>query len=118
MCVFCLCLQYGRSDSYRVATTQENKDVKEKPKAKGADLEELKKEVPLVRLFLSLSLSHTHTHTNTPELKNMKLIYNAYEAERTAACCRYAIPKNTDAGENHLFSGHWASFYLIDVVCG
>lgn len=41
--------QYGRSDSYRVATTQDN-DEKESPKKKGAkDLDDLKKEVPLVR---------------------------------------------------------------------
>uniref|UniRef100_A0A8C7VA06 Sodium/potassium-transporting ATPase subunit alpha n=1 Tax=Oncorhynchus mykiss TaxID=8022 RepID=A0A8C7VA06_ONCMY len=47
-------LQYGRSDSYRVATTTE-KDEKESPKKadskadkKTKDMEELKKEVPLV----------------------------------------------------------------------
>lgn len=46
--------QYGRSDSYRVATTTE-KDEKESPKKadskadkKTKDMEELKKEVPLV----------------------------------------------------------------------
>uniref|UniRef100_A0A672SQ74 Sodium/potassium-transporting ATPase subunit alpha n=1 Tax=Sinocyclocheilus grahami TaxID=75366 RepID=A0A672SQ74_SINGR len=40
-------LQYGRSDSYRVATTQE-KDEKESPKKGkgGKDLDDLKKEVP------------------------------------------------------------------------
>lgn len=42
-------LQYGRSDSYRVATTQD-KDDKESPKKKGGkDLDDLKKEVPIVR---------------------------------------------------------------------
>ena len=41
-------LQYGRSDSYRVATTQD-KDDKESPKKKGGkDLDDLKKEVPIV----------------------------------------------------------------------
>uniref|UniRef100_A0A8C7Y168 Sodium/potassium-transporting ATPase subunit alpha n=1 Tax=Oryzias sinensis TaxID=183150 RepID=A0A8C7Y168_9TELE len=41
-------LQYGRSDSYRVATTQD-KDEKESPKKKGGkDLDDLKKEVPIV----------------------------------------------------------------------
>ena len=41
-------LQYGRSDSYRVATTQD-KDEKESPKKKAAkDMDDLKKEVPLV----------------------------------------------------------------------
>lgn len=40
--------QYGRSDSYRVATTQD-KDEKESPKKKGGkDLDDLKKEVPIV----------------------------------------------------------------------
>lgn len=43
-CVF----QYGRSDSYRVATTQD-KDEKESPKKKGVkDMDDLKKEVPIV----------------------------------------------------------------------
>uniref|UniRef100_A0AAY4AD87 Sodium/potassium-transporting ATPase subunit alpha n=1 Tax=Denticeps clupeoides TaxID=299321 RepID=A0AAY4AD87_9TELE len=44
-----LALQYGRSDSYRVATTQD-KDSKSSPDKKkkgGKDLEDLKKEVPL-----------------------------------------------------------------------
>lgn len=47
--VFVLFLfQYGRSDSYRVATTQD-KDEKESPKKKGGkDLDDLKKEVPIV----------------------------------------------------------------------
>lgn len=40
--------QYGRSDSYRVATTQD-KDEKESPKKKaGKDMDDLKKEVPIV----------------------------------------------------------------------
>lgn len=42
------CFQYGRSDSYRVATTQDN-DEKDSPKKKGGkDLDDLKREVPLV----------------------------------------------------------------------
>lgn len=50
-----LLLQYGRSDSYRVATTQD-KDEKESPKKKGGkDLDDLKKEVPIV------CTDHTHT---------------------------------------------------------
>jgi len=45
---FLCVLQYGRSDSYRVATTQD-KDEKESPKKKAAkDMDDLKKEVPLV----------------------------------------------------------------------
>lgn len=52
-------LQYGRSDSYRVATTQD-KDEKESPKKKGGkDLDDLKKEVPIVstlRLITSSDL--------------------------------------------------------------
>lgn len=52
-------LQYGRSDSYRVATTQD-KDEKESPKKKGGkDLDDLKKEVPIV------CTDHTHTHTQS-----------------------------------------------------
>lgn len=49
-------LQYGRSDSYRVATTQD-KDEKESPKKKGGkDLDDLKKEVPIVStLWLTTS---------------------------------------------------------------
>ena len=48
-------LQYGRSDSYRVATTQD-KDEKESPKKKGGkDLDDLKKEVPIVRTLLLIS---------------------------------------------------------------
>lgn len=44
--------QYGRSDSYRVATTQD-KDEKESPKKKGGkDLDDLKKEVPIVSTLL------------------------------------------------------------------
>lgn len=51
LCVF----QYGRSDSYRVATTQD-KDDKESPKKKGGkDLDDLKKEVPIVRILLPAS---------------------------------------------------------------
>lgn len=47
--------QYGRSDSYRVATTQDN-DEKDSPKKKGGkDLDDLKKEVPLVRPTLVLA---------------------------------------------------------------
>ncbi|KAA0710048.1 Sodium/potassium-transporting ATPase subunit alpha-3 [Triplophysa tibetana] len=43
----CTGFLYGRSDSYRVATTQD-KDEKESPKKKGGkDLDDLKKEVPL-----------------------------------------------------------------------
>lgn len=50
-------IQYGRLDSYRVATTQD-KDEKESPKKKGGkDLDDLKKEVPLVR--------QTHRHIKT-----------------------------------------------------
>lgn len=54
-------LQYGRSDSYRVATTQD-KDEKESPKKKGGkDLDDLKKEVPIVctRPLNFLALSHS-----------------------------------------------------------
>ena len=48
-------LQYGRSDSYRVATTQD-KDEKESPKKKGGkDLDDLKKEVPIVSVTLPTS---------------------------------------------------------------
>ncbi|XP_066575534.1 sodium/potassium-transporting ATPase subunit alpha-3b isoform X1 [Amia ocellicauda] len=47
---------YGRSDSYRVATTQGDKDEKESPKKKnkGKDLDELKKEVPLTEHKMSV----------------------------------------------------------------
>ena len=49
-------LQYGRSDSYRVATTQD-KDEKESPKKKGGkDLDDLKKEVPIVCTDCSISM--------------------------------------------------------------
>uniref|UniRef100_A0AAY4DK62 Sodium/potassium-transporting ATPase subunit alpha n=1 Tax=Denticeps clupeoides TaxID=299321 RepID=A0AAY4DK62_9TELE len=45
---------YGRSDSYRVATTQD-KDEKESPKKKGGkDLDDLKKEVPLTEHKMSI----------------------------------------------------------------
>ncbi|KAK3508555.1 hypothetical protein QTP70_032689, partial [Hemibagrus guttatus] len=45
---------YGRSDSYRVATTQDN-DEKESPKKKGGkDLDDLKKEVPLTEHKMSI----------------------------------------------------------------
>lgn len=48
--------QYGRSDSYRVATTQD-KDEKESPKKKGGkDLDDLKKEVPIVCTLFSVSM--------------------------------------------------------------
>lgn len=48
-----LLLQYGRSDSYRVATTQDKHDEKESPKKGKAaqkirDLDDLKKEVAMV----------------------------------------------------------------------
>lgn len=51
--------QYGRSDSYRVATTQD-KDDKDSPKKKnkGKDLDDLKKEVPLVSAPGPLAPSH------------------------------------------------------------
>ncbi|XP_058876450.1 sodium/potassium-transporting ATPase subunit alpha-3 [Acipenser ruthenus] len=46
---------YGRSDSYRVATTQEDKDGKGSPKkGKGKDLDDLKKEVPLTEHKMSV----------------------------------------------------------------
>ncbi|MED6278557.1 Sodium/potassium-transporting ATPase subunit alpha-3, partial [Characodon lateralis] len=46
--------QYGRSDSYRVATTQDNDD-KESPKKKGGkDLDDLKKEVPITEHKMSV----------------------------------------------------------------
>ncbi|XP_063041528.1 sodium/potassium-transporting ATPase subunit alpha-3a [Engraulis encrasicolus] len=49
---------YGRSDSYRVATTQDNKDGdKESPSKKGKggkDLDDLKKEVPLTEHKMSV----------------------------------------------------------------
>uniref|UniRef100_A0A7N6C566 Sodium/potassium-transporting ATPase subunit alpha n=1 Tax=Anabas testudineus TaxID=64144 RepID=A0A7N6C566_ANATE len=49
-------LQYGRSDSYRVATTQD-KDEKDSPKKKGGkDLDDLKKEVPIVCALLPAHL--------------------------------------------------------------
>uniref|UniRef100_A0AAY4AHD2 Sodium/potassium-transporting ATPase subunit alpha n=1 Tax=Denticeps clupeoides TaxID=299321 RepID=A0AAY4AHD2_9TELE len=51
-----LALQYGRSDSYRVATTQD-KDSKSSPDKKkkgGKDLEDLKKEVPLTEHKMSV----------------------------------------------------------------
>ncbi|XP_035537787.1 sodium/potassium-transporting ATPase subunit alpha-3a [Morone saxatilis] len=45
---------YGRSDSYRVATTQD-KDEKESPKKKGGkDLDDLKKEVPITEHKMSV----------------------------------------------------------------
>ncbi|KAI4818391.1 hypothetical protein KUCAC02_011733, partial [Chaenocephalus aceratus] len=45
---------YGRSDSYRVATTQD-KDKKESPKKKGGkDLDDLKKEVPITEHKMSV----------------------------------------------------------------
>lgn len=46
LCVF----QYGRSDSYRVATTQDKDEggSPDKKKKGGKDLDDLKKEVPLV----------------------------------------------------------------------
>lgn len=61
-------LQYGRSDSYRVATTQD-KDEKESPKKKGGkDLDDLKKEVPIVctdRLLSIIGL-FCHIQDSTP----------------------------------------------------
>ena len=51
----CVCVfQYGRSDSYRVATTTDKDEKESSPKkaAKdGKDLDDLKKEVPLVRTW-------------------------------------------------------------------
>uniref|UniRef100_A0AAQ4S727 Sodium/potassium-transporting ATPase subunit alpha n=1 Tax=Gasterosteus aculeatus aculeatus TaxID=481459 RepID=A0AAQ4S727_GASAC len=45
---------YGRSDSYRVATTQD-KDEKESPKKKaGKDMDDLKKEVPITEHKMSV----------------------------------------------------------------
>ena len=55
-------LQYGRSDSYRVATTQD-KDEKESPKKKGGkDLDDLKKEVPIVCTLLPTSCDLKTVH--------------------------------------------------------
>ncbi|XP_077447315.1 sodium/potassium-transporting ATPase subunit alpha-3 isoform X1 [Stigmatopora argus] len=46
--------KYGRSDSYRVATTQD-KDEKESPKKKGGkDMDDLKKEVPITEHKMSV----------------------------------------------------------------
>lgn len=64
--------QYGRSDSYRVATTQD-KDEKESPKKKGGkDLDDLKKEVPIVSSLHPASFDLTAqwnlaiSHRNAP----------------------------------------------------
>ncbi|MBN3325748.1 AT1A3 ATPase, partial [Atractosteus spatula] len=48
--------RYGRSDSYRVATTQGDKDEKDSPKKKNKakDLDDLKKEVPLTEHKMSV----------------------------------------------------------------
>lgn len=66
-----LLLQYGRSDSYRVATTQD-KDEKESPKKKGGkDLDDLKKEVPIVCTDRSISMillfCYIHDHYSSPD---------------------------------------------------
>ncbi|KAF1381951.1 hypothetical protein PFLUV_G00159340 [Perca fluviatilis] len=46
---------YGRSDSYRVATTQDKDEKKESPKKKGGkDLDDLKKEVPITEHKMSV----------------------------------------------------------------
>ncbi|KAG7231818.1 hypothetical protein INR49_010315 [Caranx melampygus] len=50
----CAEMGYGRSDSYRVATTQD-KDEKESPKKKGGkDMDDLKKEVPITEHKMSV----------------------------------------------------------------
>uniref|UniRef100_A0A672MD79 Sodium/potassium-transporting ATPase subunit alpha n=1 Tax=Sinocyclocheilus grahami TaxID=75366 RepID=A0A672MD79_SINGR len=50
--------QYGRSDSYRVATTQDTNEKESPKKGKGGkDLDDLKKEVPLVRHIDTYSTS-------------------------------------------------------------
>lgn len=64
--------QYGRSDSYRVATTQD-KDEKESPKKKGGkDLDDLKKEVPIVCIdrwiSLILFICHGRGQYSTPDV--------------------------------------------------
>ncbi|XP_048881782.1 sodium/potassium-transporting ATPase subunit alpha-3b isoform X1 [Brienomyrus brachyistius] len=46
--------QYGRSDSYRVATTQDKDDKDSPKKKKGKDLDDLKKEVPLTEHKMSV----------------------------------------------------------------
>ncbi|TKS89087.1 hypothetical protein D9C73_022482 [Collichthys lucidus] len=62
-------LQYGRSDSYRVATTQD-KDEKESPKKKGGkDLDDLKKEVPIISVTHKHRKSQ-HDHSATKALKS------------------------------------------------
>ncbi|XP_048881783.1 sodium/potassium-transporting ATPase subunit alpha-3b isoform X2 [Brienomyrus brachyistius] len=45
---------YGRSDSYRVATTQDKDDKDSPKKKKGKDLDDLKKEVPLTEHKMSV----------------------------------------------------------------
>ena len=69
----CVCVsQYGRSDSYRVATTTDKDEKESSPKkaataaAKdGKDLDDLKKEVPLVRTR-PLPVSCLGTSRSTP----------------------------------------------------
>uniref|UniRef100_A0A8D3BTS8 Sodium/potassium-transporting ATPase subunit alpha n=1 Tax=Scophthalmus maximus TaxID=52904 RepID=A0A8D3BTS8_SCOMX len=61
-----VCSQYGRSDSYRVATTQD-KDEKESPKKKGGkDLDDLKKEVPIVPFSLIFFRPHASALSFNP----------------------------------------------------
>lgn len=79
LCVF----QYGRSDSYRVATTQD-KDDKGSNKKKNAakDLDELKKEVPLVRCTISQCFyTHIHAHIQSEQFHCQRILclpWNVY----------------------------------------
>ncbi|TSO05387.1 POU domain, class 2, transcription factor 2 [Bagarius yarrelli] len=60
---------YGRSDSYRVATTQDN-DEKDSPKKKGGkDLDDLKKEVPLTEHKMSIEEVCRKYNTDIVQLK-------------------------------------------------
>jgi len=76
VCVF----QYGGSDSYRVATTQD-KDKKESPKKKGGkDLDDLKKEVPIVSSTSSFLPSYSVVRRNMPD--NLVLLWKDLLNER------------------------------------
>ncbi|KAF7227021.1 sodium/potassium-transporting ATPase subunit alpha-3b isoform X1 [Nothobranchius furzeri] len=55
---------YGRSDSYRVATTQDKDDRSPKKKKGGKDMEDLKKEVPITEHKMSVEEVCRKLHTD------------------------------------------------------
>uniref|UniRef100_A0A4W5LZU7 Uncharacterized protein n=1 Tax=Hucho hucho TaxID=62062 RepID=A0A4W5LZU7_9TELE len=89
--------QYGRSDSYRVATTQD-KDGKSSPSKKskkGKDMDELKKEVPITEHKMSIEECCRKFNTDIVQVtpptalyhRGLSMLYHGDASRRRVLLC-------------------------------